>query len=59
MSYQAYVIAAYMVFAVVLAWDFLVPRLQLRQQLRAARLRIARQQAATPTPDPSAPLQRD
>ena len=59
MSYQAYVIGAYVVFAVVLAWDFLVPRLQLRRELRAARRRIARQQAATPTPDPSAPLQRD
>jgi heme exporter protein D len=42
MSYERYVIAAYAVFAVVLAWDFVVPRLQLRQQLRAARLRASR-----------------
>jgi len=42
MSYENYVIAAYCVFAVVLLWDFIAPRLQLRQQLRAARLRSAR-----------------
>jgi len=42
MSYLGYVIAAYGVFAVVLLWDFIAPRLQLRQQLRAARLRAAR-----------------
>jgi len=59
MSYQAYVIAAYAVFALVLAWDFVVPRLQLRQQLRAARLRVARQRDAAHAIDPSAPLQRD
>jgi heme exporter protein D len=46
MSYQGYVVAAYCVFAVVLLWDFVAPRLQLRQQLRAARLRAARAQAA-------------
>ncbi|MES2858555.1 MAG: heme exporter protein CcmD [Pseudomonadota bacterium] len=42
MSYREYVIAAYAVFALVLAWDFLVPRLQVRAALRAARLRTAR-----------------
>ena len=42
MSYQNYVIAAYCVFAMVLLWDFIAPRMQLRQQLRAARLRAAR-----------------
>ena len=46
MSYRDYVIAAYAVFAIVLAWDFVVPRLQVRAALRAARLRANR--AATP-----------
>ena len=57
MSYQAYVVAAYAVFAAVLLWDYLVPRLQLRQQLRAARLRAARPRPAAP--DTYAPLSRD
>ena len=57
MSYQAYVTGAYAVFAVVLLWDYIAPRLQLRQQLRAARLLAARARArATGTP---APLSRD
>jgi heme exporter protein D len=42
MSYQNYVVAAYAVFAIVLAWDFVAPRLQIRRELRAARLRVAR-----------------
>jgi heme exporter protein D len=42
MSYRNYVIAAYCVFAIVLAWDFLVPRMQRRALLRAAKLRVAR-----------------
>ena len=42
MSYQNYVVAAYAVFAIVLAWDFVAPRLQIRRELRATRLRIAR-----------------
>jgi heme exporter protein D len=42
MSYQNYVIAAYCVFAVVMLWDFIAPRLQMRQQLRAARLLATR-----------------
>ncbi|MFT4198091.1 MAG: heme exporter protein CcmD, partial [Pseudoxanthomonas sp.] len=41
MSYLHYVLAAYAVFVVVLAWDFLVPGLQLRGLLRAARRRRA------------------
>ncbi len=57
MSYQAYVVAAYCVFAVVLLWDFVAPRLQLRQQLRAARLRIAR--AHAPAIERNAPLSRN
>ena len=58
MSYLPYVIGAYAVFAVVLLWDYLSPRLQLRRQLRAARLRVARSQRAA-SPDPAAPLSRD
>ncbi len=42
MSYLSYVVASYVVFAVVLLWDFVAPRLQLRRQLRAARQRAAR-----------------
>ncbi len=42
MSYGNYVIAAYLVFVVVLAWDFVAPRIEVRQQLRAARARAAR-----------------
>ena len=43
MSYRDYVIAAYAVFAVVMLWDFVVPRLQIRRELRAAKLRKARE----------------
>lgn len=42
MSYRDYVIAAYAVFAIVLLWDYLMPKLQLRAALRAVRLRVAR-----------------
>lgn len=42
MSYFKYVALAYAVFFIVLAWDFIVPRLQIRQQLRQARARILR-----------------
>ena len=53
MSYQGYVIAAYAVFVVVLLWDWLSPRLQVRAQLRAARLRAARAGRAAQTPSSS------
>lgn len=46
MSYLNYVIAAYAVFVLFLIWDAVVPWLQVRQQLRAARLRAARQAQA-------------
>ncbi len=42
MSYLGYVIGAYAVFVLVLLWDFVVPRVQIRQQLRAARTRKIR-----------------
>lgn len=49
MSYLSYVVAAYAVFAIVLLWDFVAPRLQIRRELRAARLRAARE-AKRPEP---------
>ena len=42
MNHQNYVAAAYLVFALVLAWDYLAPRWQLRQALRAIALRARR-----------------
>ncbi len=42
MTYRDYVIAAYVVFTVVLLWDYVVPKLQVRAALRAARLRSTR-----------------
>ena len=50
MSYVGYVAGAYAVFLVVLAWDLVVPRLQVRRELRLARLRAARA-APVPTPE--------
>ncbi|QNN46915.1 heme exporter protein CcmD [Thermomonas brevis] len=58
MSYRDYVIAAYAVFALMLLWDWLVPKLQIRAALRAAKLRNARRQAA-PSQNPELPLSRD
>lgn len=50
MSYQGYVIAAYTVFAIVLLWDLIAPHVQIRQQLRAAKLRAVREaERKTPT----------
>lgn len=46
MSYQEYVIAAYAVFFLVLGWDFVATRLQIRRELLAVRRRAARQAAA-------------
>ena len=45
MSYQNYIIAAYAVFAIVLGWDFVAARLQIRRELRNAGRRAARQSA--------------
>ena len=58
MSYQSYVIAAYAVFAIVLGWDYIAPRLQVRQQLRAAKLRVARRKDA-PVRDLESQLSRE
>ena len=46
MTYARYVLAAYLVFVVVLLWDFVAPRIRTRQILRAARLLAARRAAA-------------
>ncbi len=48
MNYREYVIAAYAVFAIVLLWDFVVPKLQIRAALRAVRLRASRAAVRTP-----------
>lgn len=58
MSYQNYVIAAYLVFAVVLLWDYLAPRIRIRQLLRTARLLAARRAAASSSDAPAGELPR-
>ena len=58
MSYQNYVIAAYAVFVVVLAWDFVATGLQIRRELRGARLRAARKSANPAARAPSNELTR-
>ena len=50
MTYFKYVALAYAVFFIVLAWDFIVPRLQIRQQLREARARINRASRSSAAP---------
>lgn len=50
MSYLEYVVAAYAVFGVVMLWDFIAPKLQVRAQLRAARLRAKRKVNPPGTP---------
>jgi len=44
-NYLNYVIAAYAVFVIVLAWDYVATKLQIRRELRGARLRAARESA--------------
>ena len=48
MTYLNYVIGAYAIFAVVMLWDFVAPRLQIRRELRAARLRKTREKKPSP-----------
>ena len=50
MSYREYVIAAYAVFALVMAWDYIAPKLQLRAALRGVRLRATRTTNRAPAP---------
>lgn len=42
MSYLEYVVAAYAVFVVVMGYEFIAPRLQIRRARRAAQQRAAR-----------------
>jgi heme exporter protein D len=49
MTYLNYVIGAYAVFALVMLWDFVAPRLQIRRELRVARLRKAREKKPSPS----------
>jgi len=42
MTYLPYVTAAYAVFVLVLVWDFVIPQLQIRRELRRVRLRSQR-----------------
>ena len=58
MSYQNYIIAAYAVFAIVLGWDYVATRLQIRRELNNARRR-AKRQAARPDPRTSSPRHPD
>ena len=50
MTYLGYVVGAYAVFLGVMAWDMVVPRLQVRRELRAARQRAARPSPAQASP---------
>ncbi|MDH5821663.1 heme exporter protein CcmD [Luteimonas sp. RD2P54] len=54
MSYGSYVMAAYLLFAVVLLWDFVAPRIRVRQLLRALAL-LARRRAARPASEEPLP----
>ncbi|ADV27117.1 heme exporter protein CcmD [Pseudoxanthomonas suwonensis 11-1] len=58
MSYLPYVIGAYAVFVAVFLWDFLAPRLQVRRQLRAARLRARRDRKPSGRPATDVELTR-
>lgn len=50
MNYASYVIAAYAVFAAVLLWDFVAPRIRIAQVLRAVRLLARRESARAQAP---------
>ncbi len=58
MTYLEYVIAAYAIFAGMLLWDYLVPKLQIRWALRAVKLRLARNTAPS-LQNAAEPLSRD
>lgn len=51
MTYAGYVIAAYAVFAVVLLWDFVAPRIRIAQVLHAVRLLARRDSTRTQPAD--------
>ncbi|GAB3383557.1 heme exporter protein CcmD [Lysobacter fragariae] len=45
MNYLNYIVAAYAVFVIVLGWDFVATRVQIRRELLRARLKAAREAA--------------
>ena len=51
MSYAGYVIAAYAVFAAVLLWDFVAPRIRIARLLRTIRV-LERRDVARREPAP-------
>lgn len=53
MTYVEYVIGAYAVFAVVMLWDFLAPRLKIARVLREVRMRAQRDAARASQPNPT------
>ncbi len=57
MTYLGYVVAAYAVFAVVLAWDFVAPKIAIARTLREIRMR-AQREAARVTQPKTTELQR-
>lgn len=50
MNYAGYVVAAYGIFAAVLLWDFIAPRVRIAQVMRTVRLLAARRRAAAEAP---------
>ncbi len=53
MNYREYVIGAYAVFAIVLLWDFIAPRMKISQVLRDVRTRAKREAARATQPAPT------
>ena len=47
MSYLEYVIAAYVVFLVIMLWEWLSPYLQIRRAMHSARLLAKRKEGAS------------
>jgi heme exporter protein D len=50
MTYLGYVIGAYAVFAIVLIWDFIAPRINIARTLREVRMRAQREATRTTPP---------
>jgi heme exporter protein D len=53
MTYLEYVIGAYAVFAIVLIWDFIAPRIAIARTLREIRMRAQREAARATQPIPT------
>lgn len=50
MTYLGYVVGAYAVFGVVLAWDFIAPRIKIARTLHEVRARAQREAARATQP---------